>query len=1557
MKIFRAGFLMLLLITALSAARASDFTGWYKGMPITFSGYNPPGGGALTNFPALVTLSTNLAGFRYTDFGSPSDGADLRFAAGNQTDELNYEIENWNTNGTSHVWVNVPLVSGTNTRIWAIWGNPSAAAPACQTNGATWDSSSYKFVTHLGAPSGVLNVSDSSSLRATGSISNNVTATTGFIGSGAHFPGIIGSNYVTYADRDEYSMVVTPGTDRPATISGWVNMGTNTGFRLLSKADSASKAEYFAGTTGPGLWTLYMYSGSGAFATGIASTASASAYNGRWTHYMATYNGSKSAGGMKLYINGQRMTTTVIGSGFTASSNTTSRLNIGAVFPLDANISCATGKMDEVRYEIVERSSNWVWACWLNSASNAAFNAYGDVEYLTLAVQALSATGVGVTNATLNGKLLNGDAESDVYFCLDFSDKPMTSTGDWARVEYAGRSFTNGQPLSMSVNGLLSGSTYVYRCYATNATGQAWSPEAPVFRTIYAPGVTNLGGVAANSTSAFLQGAVTDTGGETPSVWFLYWLAGDTQTNTVSLGQQTGSCVTPVSGLLTGSNYVCMLMASNSAGPAWSAPLEFLAATYLNTYIGTNYGAWEVDSNWSSNRVPAVTDDVLIPGGLTVTLNTTGQVASLQIRTNSVLSVGGVTGTNMALTVHWRAPRDPARTDPVGLLVWGNVTVAGSLAIGGLNQLNTSYLTVNGTLTLSNNLSGAFPPQLAIYAGTTNATTTYQTGGAQVTVAGSTVLASTNSVIYPYCHQKSGAAVVFDLHDLSIATNAQINATGRGYGLVGGIYYGPGATNAGGSFGGRGGSALSRPVYGYTNAPYMAGSPGLVHAGTNGGGGAIRIMARSISLSGKLMADGGTDGGYGYAAGSGGSIWITCSNFTAAGSGAALSAKGGTYTGYSSPAGGGGRIAIMTGSPTAEQITSLYASGTCDNLIVVTTNMADPVTSPYPTLASVSGGLSQNTGNPLDVNHGKPGTAVWLSRQVTGSYPLSVSGSPDALGTVVPAYGTGSQQAGNLDCSAVSPTFVPGSGNQSRLFCTGYTWSNATENVSASGTNVTINITSETWLAWLWGGMEHRLTVRSGGKGSVVQDYNEWYPAGNTATLTAQPDSGCSFLYWVGDVPYADRTSAVITLTMSQPRTIIACFSAPLSGARSLVWAGGSSTNDWFNPANWDSIAIPGVYDTVTVTNGTNLIVYPAEITVGALTLANSARLFIGGTGTNVLYLNPVSASDSRPYGLTVSGNMVITNSAHMAMGGLNATSRVDLVVNGNLSLGGAAVLAMYAAYTGPTNDVATYRNGGAGVTVGGTTTVGANCWVYPFCHQASGAPVIFTLHALNVLANGGFNADYHGFGRLFRYTPAVVIDYYGPGRGTSGDMSGSYGGRGGGGVNPYGYANAPFFPGSPGFDSHNTVAYWDYSGGAIRIHATQMQLDGLLTAKGVSLRYGVNIGTGSGGGIWVTCDSFAMGSGGRIYADGGRGNDYGSCSGGGGGRIAVAVKLTSPQINNLYTTGTDANLDIQQMAASPFASKYSVAGGTSLGGLAGAAGSAVFITGTLGGGTMFLFR
>src|SRR6267142_1645023 len=115
-------------------------------MKFTFSGYNRPD--TLTNFPVLINLGANLTGFSYRQFASPS-GGDLRFTDSDGTTVIPHEIDEWDTNGASTVWVRVPQLTGSPDYIWGYWGNPLATnPPVSSTNGSVW-APGHVLVWHL----------------------------------------------------------------------------------------------------------------------------------------------------------------------------------------------------------------------------------------------------------------------------------------------------------------------------------------------------------------------------------------------------------------------------------------------------------------------------------------------------------------------------------------------------------------------------------------------------------------------------------------------------------------------------------------------------------------------------------------------------------------------------------------------------------------------------------------------------------------------------------------------------------------------------------------------------------------------------------------------------------------------------------------------------------------------------------------------------------------------------------------------------------------------------------------------------------------------------------------------------------------------------------------------------------------------------------------------------------------------------------------------------------------------------------------------------------------
>ncbi|OGV82314.1 MAG: hypothetical protein A2340_03125 [Lentisphaerae bacterium RIFOXYB12_FULL_60_10] len=423
---------------------AGVFDSWTYQSKITFRGY---GRQPLTNFPALVVLGTNIPALQYQDF--QANGTDLRFADSNETVELKYELEKWNSNGQSVAWIQVPLLSGTNTFIWAYWGKATNLAPAYTTNGLVWDSN-HLTVYHMQ----VSNATDATANRY------NATASTAV----KHMPDtwIDGANdftrntsFISVPDQAAFTL------SGPYTVSAWIYsdpvantwegfVGTynNNGF-IFTLDNSASNQ--------PAFW-----------ASGLWRYAGVGVLDNQWLHLVYTRNGTTGT----FYINGRRVR--VISDAVAGSNG--GNLHLGA-----AGTSWTTlrfdGLVDEVRISTIDRSSNWVWACAMNQGSNATFNTYGIVDYPTLTAVSLPPSDINIRSGTLNGIVGNsgGGPSPELWFCYDTQDRGTATTSAWARVVYAGNSWSAGQTFGLNVTNLSQATTCVYRVYATNSTGVDWS--------------------------------------------------------------------------------------------------------------------------------------------------------------------------------------------------------------------------------------------------------------------------------------------------------------------------------------------------------------------------------------------------------------------------------------------------------------------------------------------------------------------------------------------------------------------------------------------------------------------------------------------------------------------------------------------------------------------------------------------------------------------------------------------------------------------------------------------------------------------------------------------------------------------------------------------------------------------------------------------------------------------------------------------------------------------------------------------------------------------------
>lgn len=664
----RARLLIAALVMIAQAGSSADFRSWTRRAPVTFVAYDKTE--TLTNFPVLIRLSPDTSGFRYADFGSPATGADLRFTAANQADELSYETERWDTTGVSFVWVRVPELVDSNTVIWAFWGNDAAGAPDYATNGSVW-SGGYAAVWHMNNnPAGPApQVRDSSPNARHGTTAGGMTTNDlvpGAVGQGLSFDG-----------TNDYATAALGAVSAPFTLEAWGY------FRLL--AQPANDYDYILQVGSP-LTNMASISRSNAtYYSFSQNTARLGPVlpGQQWLHVTAIH--ATNAPYHRVYVNGVRATNV---SDHTAAINTDGSVNLGRY---SGNTHFLSGRSDEIRVFRGERSSNWVWATWASQSTGMTFVSIGPAQ-TAVVVRALAATAIGPTNATLNGRVAadGGLGSVNVSICWGTADVGTGAPAAWPNVVPLGGAWQSGDSFSRVVGGLSSGSSYVYRCYGSNSAGEAWSEAAVSFTTVYPPVVTNAGAVNGYGTAA-LRGQILDTGGETPEVWFLYGIAGGGVSGVVAMGRQSGVFSNVVSGLVPGETYSFRIVASNAAGSVTTpdAPFRSLSAARYVSRAGSGTGG----TNWATaytNLQAAINasgnGDFIYVAGQTFSNPATVSWAS---RANMAIQ-GGFAATNSA-----EAPgtSDPARWPTVLTRTGGNMRI---LSASGITNGALRSLTIQG---------------------------------------------------------------------------------------------------------------------------------------------------------------------------------------------------------------------------------------------------------------------------------------------------------------------------------------------------------------------------------------------------------------------------------------------------------------------------------------------------------------------------------------------------------------------------------------------------------------------------------------------------------------------------------------------------------------------------------------------------------------------------------------------------------------------------------------------------------------------------------------------
>jgi hypothetical protein len=371
-------------------------------LKITVNGSGRPQ--TLSDYPLLIALSSSVPGFSYRHFAAPG-GGDLRFTDAGGTRVLPHEIDQWNTNSTSWVWVRVPQLTGSNECVWAHWGNPlvTQALPS-STNGSVWFPS-YAAVWHLRETR--LPYEDSARQHPLTSGLAPVTAA-GKIGAAARFDG-----------ATQYLQAPSLSLGDAFTLSAWVKLApTATGIQTVA-------------ATKPGGWNtdgLALYVNSYlttdyrlVFETGngtnglSAATPSNLVTPGVWHHVAAVVD--RTVASARLYIDGVDQT---------QSSSLQPDFRDGADLVLgrfaDGSFSF-NGTIDEIRIRNGASMADWIAADWAAGIQSLALVQYDDV---TLNPLRLSLAWTG-SNAVVHW------AASGVGFVL-YSATNLALPVSWLRV-------------------------------------------------------------------------------------------------------------------------------------------------------------------------------------------------------------------------------------------------------------------------------------------------------------------------------------------------------------------------------------------------------------------------------------------------------------------------------------------------------------------------------------------------------------------------------------------------------------------------------------------------------------------------------------------------------------------------------------------------------------------------------------------------------------------------------------------------------------------------------------------------------------------------------------------------------------------------------------------------------------------------------------------------------------------------------------------------------------------------------------------------------------------
>ena len=415
------------IFAAYGALNTTLFTRY---IPITVSGYT--GESTLENFPVLVRLAADSPiGFSYDDCAS--DGSDIRFANA-EGDLIPHEIDTWNKDGESLIWVGVPALTKDCTFIM-YYGldDPSSPPPVSTDN--LWNLAGYAGVWHL------TDGHDSTTNGLDGTIVAGIIAA-----EDARLGGALDFEKV----KMNVGMTPNGNITNGFSLTGWCCPESTNTKALFGKADAMSvriEGENIKLTT-PRVRDH--------------AAVDCDIKPNEWFHFGVTFLRTPRASslvgtGYKVYRDGVIRNAPGGGTTDIFDLNSVTNMWLGGN-QWDQNFN---GILDEFRLSYSIRSADWIKAAYDTAANPTAFAPIGEVEQTDPSAPSVGELSVVAQNgAFIVTTTVSKNFPASIVCTVDGTDYPMTTSDASLPATY-----------TATISGLSSGTcTAVVNATATSGT-------------------------------------------------------------------------------------------------------------------------------------------------------------------------------------------------------------------------------------------------------------------------------------------------------------------------------------------------------------------------------------------------------------------------------------------------------------------------------------------------------------------------------------------------------------------------------------------------------------------------------------------------------------------------------------------------------------------------------------------------------------------------------------------------------------------------------------------------------------------------------------------------------------------------------------------------------------------------------------------------------------------------------------------------------------------------------------------------------------------------------